>query len=703
MKLLKELRKGKRFLTLLIAISFSILTIFPTSAFADSIENTPQSNDTQNDNSVTESVYSSHVTTPSAIEFNFATAGINPDDYPDPMVALTQEWLNNTYTGKTGYTPIEITGRTGSTTVNALLHAFQIELNITATADSFGPTTTSRFNSRFPNGIQPQADSAPEEDNIYGIIQGALWCKGYASEYGGITKHFYQNTANAISQLKSDTGISDTSPTITLNIIKALLSMTQFKKVSGGIDDIRTIQQRLNNKYEAYIGLIPTDGIMARETSKALIIALQITEDIDPSVADGTFGPTTKSRLPILPDALGSLSTQKKIDFVNLVRYSLCASGFQVSLDTSEWNTEISDALGEFQQSMKLPFTRKADVNTWMSLLLSSGNPDRPSAASDTRFEMTTGRIPYLQDNGMYIVGRYLTGDTKSLQPGEAQRLLDAGIYFFPIFQETYNGDNVTKYNYELGVSDAKKAVGKARQYGIPADTIIYFAIDFDPTQYEIDTYVMPYFQAIKENIAEYSVGAYGTRNVCWNLINIAKASFVSDMSTGYSGNMGFKMPRNWNFDQFFEIKGIGTTKWDLDKTAYSGLYPAVTKLNNGTFNLRSSFQFSDSHSGDERALWGNYLTLKFTATDPNPDAPAELGSTGHTIFVQFSYTKDGEIFTGPTLNVTVDGEPTILEKYELGGMDEKDLTITYWDSNRNGAKVQMSVDFYNWYETPED
>lgn len=617
----------------------------------------------------------------------------------DTMLLKSQQWLNENFSSNSAFGSVPEDGTSRRATVNGCIRALQIRLGIVNTADNFGQGTESLFKSTYKNGIVQQEYPSTEEDKVYGIIQCALWTKGYSTGSSSITKHFYDGTGNAVKALKRDLGISSDSSTVTLNVMKFLLSMKQSKKVSGGIDDIRTIQQRLNNRYEPYIGLIPTDGSMTRETSKALIIALQITEDIDPSLATGNFGKTTKERLPVLPDTINSLSSEKKNEFVDLIRYSLCANGIQVSLDTSEWNTEVSDAIGEFQQLMKLPYNKKADVNTWMSLFLSSGNPDRSSVASDTRFEMTSARIEYLKENGISIVGRYLTGDSKSLRPGEAQRLLNAGIRFFPIFQETYYSDNVTKYNYNLGVSDARKAISKARQYGIPAGNIIYFAIDFDPTQDQIDTYVVPYFQAIKENIGEYCVGVYGTRNVCWNLINIAKASFVSDMSTGYSGNKGFKMPRNWNFDQFSEIKGIGTTKWDLDKTAYSGLYPPVTSLNSGTLNLSSTFSFNDGHVGDTRHLWGNYLTLKFTATDPNPNSEPGTGSTGSIIQVQLSYEKDGELIIGPVIEVEVDGNSVTLDKYLLGGMDRKDLTLSYVNTNRNNAQVNMKVDFYNWYE----
>lgn len=69
-----------------------------------------------------------------------------------------------------------------------------------------------------------------------------------------------------------------------------------------------------------------------------------------------------------------------------------------------------------------------------------------------------------------------------------------------------------------------------------------------------------------------YQNGVYGTRNVCSQIINNGYASFafVSDMSTGYSGNLGFPMPRQWSFDQFVEFtigSGNGAVGMDLIAT----------------------------------------------------------------------------------------------------------------------------------------
>ena len=221
----------------------------------------------------------------------------------DEMVLKTQVYLNAMYGGTFGYEIIPENGKTGWTTIYALTRALQIELGITTTADSFGPTTTAKFNERFPNGIQQQSNGDNTEDNIYAIIQGALWCKGYSTGATGITKHFYGGTGSAIMALKTDAGLTNPTSTVTLEVMKALLSMNQYVVVygMGGTSKIRTIQQYLNSKYMNYIGLAPCDGIYAREMNQAMIKVLQAIEGFSVSEATGYFGAGTKSRLPFQP------------------------------------------------------------------------------------------------------------------------------------------------------------------------------------------------------------------------------------------------------------------------------------------------------------------------------------------------------------------------------------------------------------------
>ncbi len=45
----------------------------------------------------------------------------------DLQVLQTQIWVNNTYTGVSGYTPVTEDGITGTSTFKALIRALQIE------------------------------------------------------------------------------------------------------------------------------------------------------------------------------------------------------------------------------------------------------------------------------------------------------------------------------------------------------------------------------------------------------------------------------------------------------------------------------------------------------------------------------------------------------------------------------------------------
>lgn len=494
----------------------------------------------------------------------------------DGMVEKTQQWLNDNYGGKTGYDIIPVTGITGWTTIYALLHALQIELGITSTANNFGPSTIAKFNARFPNGIQQQDYPSDKEDNIYGIIQGALWCKGYSTGASTITKHFYDGTGNGIKSMKESAGCSDTSSTVTLNVMKALMSMTQFEKVKGGSEEIRTAQQEMNRDYEAYIGLSPCDGLYSRDMNKAMIKVLQAIEGYSVEDATGNFGAGTKEKLPIVPSA-GQISEETEKKAIKLLRYSLLCNGYNVSITSDLWDTKLGDVVEEFQGDMRIEQLRVCTVDTWMALLLSKGNPDRPCVACDTRFEMTDNRLDYLKRHGYEIVGRYLTGGTfKGLRVGEAERIIEKNLLMFCIFQES--GTNLSYFTSHQGKLDAIKSVKAARELGIPGTNVIYYAVDTDPTDSEITEYIIPYFKSLSENIdPSYIVGIYGTRNVCTQIVDLgyAKSCFVSDMSTGFSGNMGFKMPKNWGLDQFHEIKNIYVAgeeeNMDLDKVAYSG------------------------------------------------------------------------------------------------------------------------------------
>lgn len=548
----------------------------------------------------------------------------------DEMVLKSQQWVNQNYRGKEGYIPVDEDGYTGSETVNGLLRAFQIELGITATSSNFGPTTSARFKARFPKGIQQQADGDETEDNIYGIIQCACWCKGYSTGSSEITKHFYGGTGNGIRNLKENAGCSDTSSTVTINIMKALMSMIQFQKVSSGSMKVREMQQFINRIYESYIdGLIPCDGIYGRETNLGLKKAIQVMLGYEGSDVDGSFGPGTTAALKqiTIPNASGNISTSQEKEAFNLAKCALYGNGYTSFAFDTEWNDTIKNIVLEFQNDYKIIKSGKIDYNTWMSLMISTGNPERASNACDTANTISKNeRYKILQNLGIRAIGRYIVGDkfdgdesSKELTFEEPEILIKNGFSIIPIYQR--NGEpSLVFFNEEQAQEDAKIAERRARHHLIPFESIIYFAVDLDVLDSDISNKIIPYFKKIKETLNNYKVGIYGTRNVCSQVMKAgyAETCYVSDLSTGYSGNMGFKLPENWNLDQYATVIGLKDKEgeiWEIDKVNYSGAKPLVTELSERTL-YDGKTKFSGTNTGRLISFAKDKLVAKMSATD---------------------------------------------------------------------------------------
>ncbi len=506
----------------------------------------------------------------------------------DPYVFYTQQWLNDTYGNDSRFNTVTENGKTGWATIYALTRALQIELGIQATADNFGTGTQNAFNTQYPNGVQQQSSNDETKRNIYGIIQGALLCKGYAIGANRPTCNFYGGTGGAIKNLKEDAGLTDTSSTVTLNIMKALLSMDYFYSydTSTKTKNIQKIQRYLNANYEAYIGLTPCDGIYGRGTNKALIYAIQAEEGMSTSVANGNFGPSTKRCCPTIPynnaetNYNGSTYSNTKIGrFAKLVNMGLYVNG----VGDGDFGTTVSTAsVKQFQNKYALPVTGIVNLTTWLSIFISSGDTSRSAKACDCATILTAAKAQTLYNNGYRYVGRYLSGTivggaSKALTVNEMNIAFNAGLRIFPIQQASAN--TVSYFTETQAVTDTESAYNHASDLGIPTGTIIYFAVDCDPQDSEITNYIIPYFAKVFSTMVntyknKYKIGIYGTRNVCSRVSEkgYAISSFVGDMSTGFSGNLGFTIPDNWAFDQFATVTiGSGNGQIEIDKDGFSG------------------------------------------------------------------------------------------------------------------------------------
>lgn len=148
----------------------------------------------------------------------------------------------------------------------------------------------------------------------------------------------------------------------------------------------------------------------------------------------------------------------------------------------------------------------------------------------------------------------------------------------FPIYQD--GGYELDYFkNTTQGCVDAETAIAAAKRVGIPEGTTIYFAVDFDCYGYQVEQFIVPYFKQIKttfngdSNDRNYKIGIYAPRYVCTAVAEkgYTSTSFVSDMSTGFSCNLGYSIPKNWAFDQFHEMTFSSSPSFGIDKDGYSG------------------------------------------------------------------------------------------------------------------------------------
>jgi peptidoglycan hydrolase-like protein with peptidoglycan-binding domain len=293
--------------------------------------------------------------------------------------------------------------------------------------------------------------------------------------------------------------------------------------------------------------------------------------------ANGNFGPSTRNCCPTIPYtgvetsySNQAYSANKISDFTELLNFLLYVNGFGNGNFTSGY---ISTDVENFQELCALPENGVANLSTWMSLLVSYGDNTRPGTACDTRFEITNIALGLLQTFGFQYVGRYIVGGSfKEIREGELERIFDGGLSVFPIFQNS--GTSSSYFTYVKGLEDGRDAQLAAVRHQIPENTIIYFAVDFDALDTDVTNKIIPYFQGVNDAVESYQIGIYGARNVCKRVASAgySTSSFVSDMSSGFSGNLGYGLPLDWAFDQIAnQTIGNSSGSLEIDKDISSG------------------------------------------------------------------------------------------------------------------------------------
>jgi peptidoglycan hydrolase-like protein with peptidoglycan-binding domain len=514
----------------------------------------------------------------------------------DSNVLKAQKYLNAMFGGHPSWKKLDEDGYTGSGVMEGIIRAFQIQNGLTNITGTVGPITISTMK-KLPI-IEKMNPDDTSSVNVC-LIQCALFCKGYNA--GGITGVYYTTGVSAVREMQGDAGLQVTGK-IDWKVWAGLLSMNWFKKVSGGDNITQLIQRQLNSDWSDIIGVGPCDGVVSRQTALSLVGALQAAEGVTTELITDfnsvNFGNATTAAFKTFPGSLkNEQNSSAYIPFNKLVQYGLYFNGYNPSRFDGIFDTTTSNKVSDFQKfygltGIGLVTLGEVNVSTMKSLLTSKGDTERKAKACDCATVLNRQQAKDIKAAGYTHVGRYLTGSVgsehipKFLTLDEIENIKAAGLHVFPIYQD---GGYYLEYFQKAsqGSVDAQTAILAAERIGIPKNSTIYFAVDFDCYEYQLNKFIIPYFRRIKlffnseKNPKDYKVGIYAPRYVCTKVsqLGLASTSFVADMSTGFSCNLGFPIPDNWAFDQFYETSFQSSPSFPIDKDAYSGRDAGVTEF----------------------------------------------------------------------------------------------------------------------------
>ncbi|MCI8693391.1 MAG: DUF1906 domain-containing protein [Lachnospiraceae bacterium] len=598
----------------------------------------------------------------------------------DNNVIKAQKYLNAMFGGHPAWVMLDEDGNTGTAVMEGILRAFQIQNNIPDITGTAGPYTIGVM-----KGLPVIKKMDPNDEGSINVclIQCALFCKGY--DAGGITGIYYNAGVQAVKEMQYDAGIPRTGE-IDWKVWMGLLSLNWFQKSFTGDDVIRRIQRQLNSEWSDIVGVGPCDGILSRQTVLSLIGALQGAEGIATELIDNlnsvNFGDATTNAFP------GRLKEGQNADeflpYNKLVQYALYFNGYNPERVDGIYDAITSIEVAKFQRDYELYslegiYVGDVDVSTMKSLLMSKGDTSRRASACDCATVLNLQQAKDIAEAGYTHVGRYLTGYVginhipKYLTPEEIRNIEAAGLRVFPIYQD---GGYYLEYfqNPARGILDAKMAILTAEILGFPEGTTIYFAVDFDCYEFQINRYIIPYFEEIQnffssaKNIMGYNVGIYAARQVCTKVSEkgYAKFSFVADMSWKYSCNLGFPIPPNWAFDQFFEEQFPSSPSFPIDKVAYS-------KRDEGTRTFDKKEQTPEQHAEYCRAkteiarhkfiydvlhplnYWDKLINIGFSYNREIPLGSYMLGTVRVEVSVTFSSSTQTAAETDYCIGISVD------------------------------------------------
>jgi len=190
----------------------------------------------------------------------------------------------------------------------------------------------------------------------------------------------------------------------------------------------------------------------------------------------------------------------------------------------------------------------------------------------DTTMELTRHAAALKRQGYDFAMRYYSHNAAKNLSLGEARALSQAGLRIGVVWETS--GTRASFFNRAQGLADGAAAFLMAKEtIGQPYGSAIYFAVDYDPTQADIDGVISNYFTGVRaalyvgaEGQPSYRVGVYGSGLCCASLVEreMASLSWLSQ-STGFAGSRRYAEQQRYDLIQMLPVRILGEDGAVLD------------------------------------------------------------------------------------------------------------------------------------------
>jgi hypothetical protein len=173
------------------------------------------------------------------------------------------------------------------------------------------------------------------------------------------------------------------------------------------------------------------------------------------------------------------------------------------------------------------------------------------------------GAVSCIVAHGYGWVARYIVPEkSQPLTRAEAEALSKAGLFIVSVWEKG-NPTSAGYFNFARGLADGEEAFRAALAVGQPAGSPIYFCVDFDSTQPEIEGPIAAYFRGVRQGFGledgsgdptrVYLPGVYGNGLACEWLESAGLVHFT-----------WLAMPVDWG--------GADFSDWNLHQTGSATL-----------------------------------------------------------------------------------------------------------------------------------